>query len=84
MNAYLVWEMIMNKKFAQCHMCDRRKIKIVVCSLISCALTWWEGLCVSDKPQTWKDMKIFMTGNFYQHDLVKHIPTVSCYMPNIL
>jgi hypothetical protein len=31
-------------------MCDRREIKIVVSSLTSCALTWWENLGVLDKP----------------------------------
>jgi hypothetical protein len=52
MDAYCDWEMTMDKKFAQCRMCDRRKIKIVVTSLTSCALTWWENLCVLVKPQT--------------------------------
>jgi hypothetical protein len=52
MDAYLDWEMTMDKEFAQCHMCDRRKIKIVVSSLTHGALTWWENLCVSDKIQT--------------------------------
>jgi hypothetical protein len=47
-------------------------------------LTWWENLCVSDKPQTWKDMKILMREKFYQHDLAEHIPIVSSSMPNIL
>jgi hypothetical protein len=65
-------------------MCDSRKIKIVVSSLTSCALTWWENLCVSGKPQTWKDMKILMREKFYQHDLAEHIPIVSSSMPNIL
>jgi hypothetical protein len=73
MDAYLDWKMTMDKKFAQCRMCDRRKIKIDVSSLTSCALTWWENLCVSDKPKTWKDMKILMREKFYQHDLVEHI-----------
>jgi hypothetical protein len=84
MDAYLDWEMTMDKKFAQCRMHDRRKIKIVVCSLTSCALTWWENLCVSDKPGTWKDMKILMREKFYQQDLAEHIPIVSSSMPNIL
>jgi hypothetical protein len=83
-DAYLDWEMTMDKKFAQYRMCDRRKIKIVVSSLTSCALTWWENLCVSDKPQTWKDMKILMREKFYQHDLMEHITIVSSSMPNIL
>jgi hypothetical protein len=83
-DAYLDWEMTMDKKIPQCPMCDRRKIMIDVSSLTSCALTWWEHLCVSDKPQTWKDMKILMTEKFYQHDLVEHIPTVSSSVPNIL
>jgi hypothetical protein len=74
----------MDKKFAQCRMCDRRKIEIVAISLTSCALTWWEKLCVLDKPQTWKDMKILMREKFYQHDLVEHIPIVSSSLPNIL
>jgi hypothetical protein len=84
MDAYLDWKMTMDKKFAQCHMCDRRQIKIVVTYLTTCALTWWENFCVSDKPQTWKDMKILMREKFYQHDLVEHIPVVSSSMPNIL
>jgi hypothetical protein len=84
MDAYLDWEMAMDKKFAQCHMCDRRQIKIVLSSLTSCALTWWENLCVSDKPQTWKDMKILIGKMFYQHNLAKHIPIISSSIPNIL
>jgi hypothetical protein len=43
MDAYLDWEMTTDKKFAQCRMCDRRKIKIALSSLTSCALTWWEN-----------------------------------------
>jgi hypothetical protein len=35
MVAYLDWEMTTDKKFAQCRMCDWRKIKIVVSSLTS-------------------------------------------------
>jgi hypothetical protein len=84
MAVYLDWKMAMDKKFAQCRMCDRRQIKIVVSYLISCALTWWENLCVSDKPQTWKHMKILMREKFSQHDLAEHIPIVSSSMPNIL
>jgi hypothetical protein len=60
------------------------KIKIATSSLTSCAVTWWENLCVLDKPQTWKDMKIPMRGKFYQHDLAEHIPIISSSMPNIL
>jgi hypothetical protein len=44
----------------------------------------WENLCVLDKPQTWKDMKILMREKFYQHDLAEHIPIISSSMPNIL
>jgi hypothetical protein len=84
MDAYLDWEMIMDKKSAQCCMCGRRKIKIAISSLTSCTLTWWENLCVWDKPQTWKDMKILIREKFSQHDLSEHIPTVSSSMPNIL
>jgi hypothetical protein len=84
MDAYLDWEMTMDKKFVQCRMCDRRKIKIVVSSLTSCALTWWENLCVLDKPRTWKDMKILLREKFYQHDLAEHIPIVFSSMPIIL
>jgi hypothetical protein len=61
-----------------------KKIKIVVSCLTSCPLTWWDSLCVSDKPQTLKDMKILMMEKFSQHDLAEHIPTVSSSMPNIL
>jgi uncharacterized protein YbaR (Trm112 family) len=61
----------------------RGEKKIDVSSLASCALTWWENLSVSDKPQTWKVMKILMREKFYQHDLEEHIPIVSS-MPNIL
>jgi hypothetical protein len=84
MDAYLDWEMTMDKKFAQCHLCDRRQIKIDVSSLTCCALTWWENLCVSDKPETWKDMKILMREKFCQHDLAEHIPILSSSMPDIL
>jgi hypothetical protein len=74
----------MDKKIAQSRMCDRRKIKIALSSLTSCALTCWENLCVSDKPQTWKDMKILMRKKFYQYDLAEHIPIVHSSMPTIL
>jgi hypothetical protein len=75
--------MTMDKKFAQCHMCDRRKVKIAISSSTSYALTWWENFCVSDKPQTWKDMNILMSEKFYQHDLAEHVSIVSSSMPNI-
>jgi hypothetical protein len=65
-------------------MCHRRKSKIVVSFLTSFALTLWENLCVLDKPQTQKDMKILMREKFYQHVLAKHIPIVSSFVPNIL
>jgi hypothetical protein len=65
-------------------MCHRRKSKIVVSFLTSFALTLWENLCVSDKPQTQKDMKILMREKFYQHVLAKHILIVSSSVPNIL
>jgi hypothetical protein len=84
MDAYLDWEMTMDKKFAQCRMCDRTQIKIVVSSVTSCAFTWRENLCVLDKPQTWKDMKILIREKFYQHDLAEHILIISSSMPNIL
>jgi hypothetical protein len=41
-------------------------------------------LCVLDKPQTWKDMKILMREKFSQHNLVEHIPVISSSMANIL
>jgi hypothetical protein len=84
MDAYFDWEMTMDKKSAHWHMCDRRKIKIVISSSTSSALTWWENLCVLHKPQTWKDMKILMREKFSQHDLAEHIPIASSTMPNIL
>jgi hypothetical protein len=84
MDAYLDWEMIMDKKIAQYRMCDRRKINIVVSFLTPCALTWWENLRVLDKPQTWKHMKILMREKFYQHNFAEHIPIVYSSMPNIL
>jgi hypothetical protein len=54
MDAYLDWEMTMDKKFAHCHMCDRRQIKIVVSSLASCALTWWETCVFQINPKLGK------------------------------
>jgi hypothetical protein len=34
------WELAMDKRFAQCRMCDKRKIKNIVSSLTSYFLTW--------------------------------------------
>ena len=71
------WELAMDKRFAQCRMCDKRKIKNIVSSLTSYSLTWWENLCDSDKPQTWNDMKIIMRETFGPHHIEAHIPIVS-------
>lgn len=74
----------MDKKFEGRRMCDRKRIKIVVSYLSSYALTWWENLCDSDRPQTWNDMKILLREKFAQHHLKDHITFVSPSVTNIL
>ena len=81
-DAYTDWEIAMDKKFVGRRICDRKMIKIVVSYLSSYALTWWENLCDSDKPQTWNDMKILMREKFVQHHLEEHVPIVCPSIPN--
>ena len=45
-------------------MCPRRKVKNATSVLRYSALSWWESLDPSDKPQTWNDMKLFMRETF--------------------
>ena len=45
-------------------MCPRRKVKNASSVLRHFALSWWESLDPSDKPQTWNDMKLLMRETF--------------------
>ena len=53
---YIEWCISMDKIFANRFMCARRKVKNAISMLRDSALTWWEALSPSDKPQTWDDM----------------------------
>jgi hypothetical protein len=50
---YIEWESKIDNIFAQCHMCERRKIKNVSSVLRHLASICWESLNSSDKPHTW-------------------------------
>jgi hypothetical protein len=56
-NKYNEWEVSMDNIFAQCRICDRRKIKIVASTLMNDALVWWNNLHYYERPQTWTDVK---------------------------
>jgi hypothetical protein len=45
-------------------MCPRRKVKNTASVLRYSALSWWESLDPSNKPQTWNDMKLLMRETF--------------------
>ena len=59
-NEYIEWETKIDNIFAQCYMCEQRKIKNALGVLRHFASTWWESLNSSDKPHIWNDMKILM------------------------
>ena len=55
-------------------MCPRRKVKNASSVLRNSVLVWWDSLDSSDKPQTWKDMKLLMREKF-----VNAPPTLNSY-----
>ena len=76
-------------------MCPRRRVKNAASVLRHSALVWWDSLSSSDKPQTWKDMKLFMRETFVNpppalnsYDEVQNIEdqsiVVSLATPNLL
>ena len=67
---YIEWESKIDNFFAQCCMCERRKIKNASSVLRHLALTWWDSLNFSVKPHTWNDMKNLMRENFVNPSLV--------------
>ena len=69
-DVYIDWETKIDNIFAQCRMCEQRKIKNASNVLRHLASTWWESLSSSDKPHTWNNMKIIMRGTFVQPSLV--------------
>jgi hypothetical protein len=62
----------MDKIFARCRICDRRKIKIVASTLMNDALVWWNNLHDYEKPQTWTDVKALMRQQFISMDDTKN------------
>jgi hypothetical protein len=69
-------------------MCPRRKVKNTVSVLRHSALSWWESLDPSDKPQTWNDMKLLMQETFVNpppvltsYDEVHHLEEESVVIP---
>jgi len=67
---YIEWESKIDNIFAQCRMCERRKIRNASSVLQHLASTWWESLSSSGKPHKWNDMKIVMTENLIQPSLL--------------
>ena len=67
---YIEWESKIDNIFAQCRMCERRKIKNASSVLRHLASTLRESLSFSDKPHTWSDMKNLMRKNFVNPSLV--------------
>jgi hypothetical protein len=62
---YIEWEIAIDKIFANRFMCAWRKVKNATNILRDSALTWWETLSPSDKPQTWDDIKFLIRETFY-------------------
>jgi hypothetical protein len=58
------WEIAIDNIFATRFMCPRRKVKNAASVLRYSALSWWESLDPSNKPQTWNDMKLLMRETF--------------------
>jgi hypothetical protein len=71
-NEYNEWEVSMDKIFARCRICDRRKIKIVANTLTNDVLVWWNNLHDYEKPQTWTDVKALMRQQFVSMDDTKN------------
>jgi hypothetical protein len=72
-----------------------KKIKKATSVLTHSALSWWESLTPSDKPQNWKDMKILMWEAFINtppeltssnevHHLVDNTIVISLVVTNLL
>ena len=51
---YIEWELAIDNIFSQCCMCEWRKIQNATSILTDSASVWWDKLCQSDKPRTWK------------------------------
>ena len=67
---YIEWETKIDNIFAQCYMCEQRKIKNAISVFRHSASTWWESLNSSDKPHIWNDMKILMRAIFVNLSLI--------------
>ena len=85
---YIEWEIAIDNIFATRFMCPRRKVKNAVSVLRHSALSWWESLDPSDKPQTWNDMKLLMRETFVNpppvltsYDEVHHLEEESVVIP---
>ena len=92
---YIEWEIAIDNIFATRFMCPRWKVKSAASVLRHSALSWWDSLSPSDKPQTWNDMKILMRESFVNpppalnsydevHNLEDQSIVVSLAMPNLL
>ena len=51
---YIEWELAIDNIFSQCCICEWRKIQNATSILTDSASVWWDKLCQSDKPRTWK------------------------------
>ena len=92
---YMEWQIAIDNIFATRFMCPRRKVKNASSVLRHFALSWWESLDPSDKPQTRSDMKLLMRETFVNapsilnsYDEVNHLEeesvVISLAMPNFL
>ena len=92
---YMEWEIAKDNIFATRFMCPRRKVKNTSSVLRHSALSWWESLDPSDKPQTWNDMKLLMRETFVNppsvltsyaevHYLEEESVVIPPTMPNLL
>jgi hypothetical protein len=61
---YIEWETKIDCLFENYFMCERKMIKKATSVLTHSALSWWESLTPSNKPQTWANMKMLMRERF--------------------
>jgi hypothetical protein len=78
---YIEWETKIGCLFAKYFMCEREKIKKATSVLTHSALSWWESLTPSDKPQTWANMKMLMRERFVSSNDV--IPSNKLELPSL-
>jgi hypothetical protein len=64
-DAYIDWELAVDKQFAGFDFHETHKIKIAASKFIASALSWWDGIIRKGKlPHNWRDMKQLMRAKF--------------------